>query len=409
MPDPIASIGGDDFLSGVFPDLPQTQKPLFSDSGNVLFTERGVRAMPGQNTLIQPQVASPVRGLIATRISGTETIFFGYIDSLYKWTESGGASSVGSGYSGILNQTSTQLATFWSMTRWGDWILATNGVDAPVIFKSSSFATLTTSSTFSTAEIFLTWRDYVLAFNTDNVDTEIRWCHSGDPEDWAVAANKTAGALNARDSDSEIKAAIVNGGNIFFTTGNQLHVVEFLNAPFYFGTRKLLDGIGSLGKHAICSAKGLLYGFSHRGIWRSDGASYEYIDTPAVRRYIFEDINSNQLSKAHCWHDLQDSSVTFYFPAESSSEPDKGLAFNYRDQNWAKITYGRSVAEDSGVFSVALLGSITGAILQQDIEGVPGAGVSIQSHPITEGTVTLELPFGGGAFGDGAFGGSTTL
>src|SRR5690606_36395185 len=115
----------------------------------VQFTLTGVKKMPGWTTEYTRSSGESnstfPRGMGALIQGGTEELHFGNDTKIFYWDGSTMTTDA---------LTFTGNKHLWSFAAWGNWMLATNGKDAPVIYKGSSYATLGGSPP-STAEIFL--------------------------------------------------------------------------------------------------------------------------------------------------------------------------------------------------------------------------------------------------------------
>lgn len=398
MAEELGKILGEILQSGLFPDLPGKVAPVFVDGKNVLFSDGSVQPIPGQYVLTAGSNGTPIRGLLSTRSGSTPVLYFGDDSKLYRYTISGGTAEVGSGYNSAGNA--------WSLGRWGTWVLATNNVDTPQIYKGSSFGALGgISGNFTRARFFLIYRNYALAFNTDQNDSAIFWCHADDPELWTAATNNSARSLNIRDTTSGITSGLVFDQQIFYWTRRSMSVMNFLGSPLYFSSALVSTEVGSFGPQATTQANNMLWGIGPAGVWVSNGRDYTYIDEGAVHDFIFQNINLAQAHKCVALHDSYTKHVIFWIPGEGESEVSYGVAYNYAQKGWTIRGDARSAAINTGDFDWAILGDTSGNIYAQSLVGAP---VSAQDPNLyVEGASTFSVPlFGQSGFGQGGFGGS---
>lgn len=400
MTEKIGELTGDQMLSGVYPDLPHRQPPIFKNAKNVLFSDKSVQPIPGQYILTAGHEGLPIRGLLSIREANIPILFYGDDSKLYRYTITGGTTEVGTGYSNNGNA--------WSLQRWGTWVLATNNVDAPQIFKGSSFAALTgISPTFATARIFLAYKNYLLAFNTDVNDSRVAWCTADDPENWVAALNNTSRLLDIRDTTSGFTAAVIANERIFNFTLKSMHVMGFIGPPSFFSHNKVTDDIGAFGPAAVTEVAGNLFGIGPNGVWKSDGSGYTYVDEGAVHDRIFNDINLDYAHKCVAWHDVFTKQVVFWIPGAGQTENSYGMAFNYKEGNWAPRGDGRSAALESGDFEWGILGDTSGNIYAQSLIDSPVSAQDPDLHVTGQGY--FQLGFGNSGFGNGGFGGTLEL
>jgi len=390
----LASIRGSDLTqNGLAPSRHPLDVQIWRDGRNVLFRELGPQKQLGRTNLVALGGAGVVRGMGALQdSSGTQRLFLGDEDTLYMWDTST-LTAIKTGLSGATNETSTAPATAWSIERFGDWAVATNGVDAPQIWKTGSSSSNLSGLTFTRAQIFLKRAQFILAFNTNNGALpgaiSFEWCDEDDPEDWTPTAVNAAGNLTIRDMDGEIKAAVNFGPNIAVAGKDSLYLVPFVGSPVYFAYNPALTGIGAVGKMAMVQAGQLLFGMSRAGIWRSDGVSYDYIDTPDIRADLRAVMDTSQLSKTVAWHDDENDMVMFSIPTTAASgEPGITAGYNYKTGAWTLFDWAVSGAvPQQGVFDQPY------TAISRDVVKL-NSGVDAHTSALTAYVQTAPMDFG---------------
>lgn len=395
--------------SGLFPDLTGVTAPLFVDGRNIHFRGGAVTPMPGQVPLFTRPQVDKVTGLHSQVMSGTKTVVFGYLDALYKWDNTNGLSAaLGSGYTGILKETGSQKATFWSLEAWGNWVLASNGQDDIQIYKGTSFADLTGTPP-GTAEILVRRSPFMMALNTDTEPSGYQWCDADDVEDWVPGGASAAGAKVIRDMGSPLIAAREFREEIAAFGEDSMHLIYFIRgSSFYFGDRKLLSGIGAVGKNAVVPAGSRIYGWGTRGIWVTDGNSFDYLDTIAIKEFLYSEVDQEQMSQITAYHDQAWKHIVFFFPQKDNEGVNNMfVAFNYLEKNWTIGDFGRTIADRGAVFDQALLGGTQGSIFAQNNEIIVpqnyGQGFISTSASATLGSFSYgRLGYGAGGYGGNA-------
>jgi len=401
----LARISGDILSSGVFQDDDSQAAPLFVDAANVYFSSKKIQPFPGGKAKFLTGIAAPILGIEAARIAGQPTIFYGTASTLYSWDEVTGIQVLVTGYSGLPDATSTTPASLWRIVPWNQWVIATNGKDPPQIWKGGSFAPLAgISSVFSTATEFVKWKQYLIAIGLDTAENDVAWSDTGNPEVWAPTATNDAGSLKVIDTEAELRAARLLNNSVVLYGHNSMHALNFLRSREVFGVQRLLTGIGAFSKFAVTSLRGQHYGFGPRGIWRTDGVSYDYIHTPAVRQTLLSSVNEDQASKVLAYHDARAEAIVFFYPSGSSKINNAGYAYNYRDRSWSPIVLDRSTATNNGIFPFPLTGSAAGLIFDQSLFNSV-ATPSVDSSIALPATYSVSVGFGSSGFGAGGFGG----
>ena len=73
-----------------------------------------------------------------------------------------------------------------------------------------------------------------------------------------------------------------------------------------------------------------------------------------VLDYVFDDINRDQMTKAHAVHNSQHGEVWFFYPSADSNENDRYVSLDYKEGHWSTGALDRTAAVDRGVFSTPI-------------------------------------------------------
>ena len=187
------------------------------------------------------------------------------------------------------------------------------------------------------------------------------WCDADDPDTWVTASDNLAGALQLRELKSGIKAAQPLGARIAVYGDDQMFLLSYLGNQLVFGYQPALNGIGAVSKNAVVAVGARNMGLSQQGFFVTDGATFQYIDDPAARRWFQENAAAGQLSKTIAFHDEENNQVRWYFPT-TSVEITEGLAYNYQSGVWAKVTADRTAGQERVVAAHPITGDSSGML-----------------------------------------------
>lgn len=381
--------------SGVWADLKNRAAPFWVSGKNVIFRDAGIMPVSGQTLAFPRQQNVPVRGMIANDNSATYKLFYGTSDSLWGWDGNATVTD--------LSKTGGYTAPDdWVFANFGAWTLATDGDEKVQIRKTGDFADLG-GVTFDWAKLIEVRTPYVVVINTNLGPNSASWCKRDDVETWLAAADNDAGELTARDMDSAFRASAMLRGEICTLTDSRLMFLTYVGGTNIFGWQPTSVACGALSKNAIVNVPPHLYGVGPRGFWRTDGSSFEYIDSKAVRKKFKDELRWEKRSRVVAWHNVAERSVFWFYCGPHADENDRGLIFSYETGVWSELTFGRSAAENSEVFETGITGSADGGVFLQDQDGAP---ISSGFGKVKIGEqLTLDSGFGALGFGRGAFGG----
>jgi hypothetical protein len=377
-------------ILGVYPSLHDSIiKNAFKDGRNVVFRDQGASRMEGWRRAITGTSGTTfeIRGMGDLRRDHTvpaRVLFYGSIATgearLFTWspTDTNGTTA-STGVTLIVDyphQTSNTLAPSFSFaqTTDGRMIMAMEGL-APRIWSNvtggNHFPFLEKSDQFNGAAIVMPKGPFILALNTVGGTvpdasragkTTVHWSSRDAPEIWRPRANNSAGNLRIAELDSQIIAAAPIGDRIAIYSKDTMALLSFLGAPYYFGSQPALDSIGAISKHCVVAVGRFNFGISKKGIWRTDGVEFQWIDTPAVREFFFSQINRDQDSKTVGFHNQKIQQVIWYFPTGNSATNDLGLGYDYVRNAWTVYGFGRSFAIPERVFNRPIVATSTGQI-----------------------------------------------
>lgn len=410
---------------GLSPSLPFDKIPLWADGSNVVFQQGGVRPFASQVQLAAKLSTARPLGAMEMSLSGTRALFWGTAKKLYRFLDGTGSAvdvtrtsggdydtdATSPAWTAAPDSTINQEATLWSFAQWGDAsCFATNGGSRIQVYDAPSgkFRDIASAAAApDRAEILFRWRQFLLAFNTSNGSHVVDWADADNPEGtgaWTPSTTNTAGELEIFDLNSPIVAVVELGDAIGIYGTDQLKALVAVDPPFYFAQQHLLTGIGAVGKHSVVNVGRLHYGISHRGIFRTDGTQIQWIDTPQISDYIFLNVNMRQLSKALAWHSPSEQVVRFFWPEAGENNNTRGVEFNYGNDSWTILGYGRAAATPGSVFFFPIALTNEGDVLQEQVDD---QAPTVGSSPMVLGAAaTLTVGYDQGGYDQGGYDGT---
>ena len=399
----LAEVGTNGELgTGLVPDESPDQGKVWENGVNLLFRDRGVESTPGFSKIFTEINNNPIRGMLQQRRTNlTQQLHWGDTGSIYTW-DTVDASETGTGYSGNVDATATSPATVWSFAGWGNFTLATNGVDTPQIDENdgNGFKDWVQSDSsalpFSTAELLAKTHNHVLAINLDTGFNVVQWCDQGDVKNWTIADDTTAGSLVIREATGPIKAAKQFSDSIALYTDEQMILVNFTGQPFYFGYQVALNGLGAVSKQAVVQSGRTHYGLGRQGLWRTDGTQFQYIDRGFVAKYLQENVNWDQASKVSAGVDEENNRIIWCYPkVGGSGENDECVVFNTKNQTFSFLDFQIGSMVERDIFDWPIFGNTNGEVFSLNVtDDKDGSAFtkSVLSKPISLGT-TSEIKY----------------
>lgn len=298
-------LGPQEIQSGIY-KVAKAAVPLWADAENVIFRDLGVRKTRG--ALALPQLLeSNARSLAQAYARGEQRIYAGTDRSLEMFKQISGIWQKSKLYNW---PTAGQYA---DIETWGTWLIATNGVDPVVVWKDGTVVPLA-GVPFTKVKVLKRKTPFLLAFNTNNIgDTGVEWSSDSDPETWTPSTSNKAGNYNIRDLESEILAVVDLGDNLAIYSRSSMSIGRFLGGNDVWGFSRGPSGVGAVSRRSVVTVDPFNYGLTRQGIFKTDGISFQYVDDPAMTRWIKDTADWNKASLFWGFHDTDLLCATWYF------------------------------------------------------------------------------------------------
>ena len=225
---------------------------------------------------------------------------------------------------------------------------------------------------------------HILAINYDKTNSEhpydVSWCDTDNPDTWVAAANNAAGSLTLREASSPLKAIVPLGENKAIYTEDQMFILQYTGAPYYFGySTAFASGAGAVSAKAVVAVDSMNYGLSRRGLFVTDGNSVSAIgDVEGINKYIRDNIAESEYPQVVAYHNKLNSEVIWSLPI-ADTKPNTQITYNYSNKTFSIETIGASSAQISGVFDHDITADPTGNVSFED-----GANSSHSTFGITK-------------------------
>ena len=245
----------------------------------------------------------------------------------------------------------------WSLSNFGDVLVATIANGKTFTWNSDITARLTTrasttTSGFSTTNNPTATRVTLISPTTRHLihlgtettigtsstqdDMFIRFSEDENINSYTPQATNTAGTQRIQDG-TKIMGALVAKENILIWTDNALYTMKFVGAPFTFGFEQVGTNCGLIGKNAAIEIDGVAYWMGNNGFFSFDGT----VNTLpcSVEDYIYDDIDTTKGQQVCAGINNLFTEVTWWYPTSGSDFNNRYVVYNY-GQNNARLPMG---------------------------------------------------------------------
>jgi hypothetical protein len=319
-----------------FPDLPALANPGALEALNVIPDAASYRPLPAfaeQGNAM----AGRVQGAIYARgVAGTIAQFAGDGMKLYKWDSSGVnwldvSRAVGGPYV-------TPVDGGWSMTQFGDLVIAVNGTDAPQKFtigSSTNFGALGGSP--PVGRLIATVRDFTVMGRIAATVNRVQWSGINNAETWASSQVTQADFQDLPD-----------GGYVMGLVGGEYGVVfqersikrmTYVGVPLIFQFDEIARGIGTPAEGSVARYEDMAFFLSDEGFYMLAGAQQlRGIGHNKVDRYFWNDVNQSYLYRVSSAVDPVNKLYVVTYPGSGSADgtPNRLLIYNWQADRWSR-------------------------------------------------------------------------
>ena len=190
----------------------------------------------------------------------------------------------------------------------------------------------------------------------------IAWSDQENPQVWYPQVTNTAGNFRLAYG-SRIITVEKTRQEILIWTDSALYSMQYLGPPYVYGFNPISVDTTIVSQNAATTAAGVTY-------WMGDDKFYAYsgrVDTLpcALRQYVFDDINNDQLELVTCGTNEKYNEVWWFYPSTDSVFNDKYVIYNYLEKLWYYGTMERSAWLDSHIIGDPL-GAVNNLTVQHE-------------------------------------------
>lgn len=193
---------------------------------------------------------------------------------------------------------------------------------------------------------------FIIVFGTNDYGSStldpmlIRWSGQNDPYNWTPDPTNQAG-FTRLSHGSQIITTVQTRQEIVVFTDSSIYSLQYLGPPYVWAPQLLGDNISIASQNAAIIASGIIYWMGVDKFYAYDGRVQTL--NCDLRRYVFQDLNQNQISQVMCGTNEGFNEVWWFYPSGNSTEIDRYVVYNYLEKVWYYGTMSRTAWLDSGL------------------------------------------------------------
>ena len=160
----------------------------------------------------------------------------------------------------------------------------------------------------------------------------VRWSDQSNPFDWTPTTKNTSGGQVLRVG-SKIVGGVSTKDEVIIFTDSAVYSMRYLGQEPWFGFTLITQGVEIVSSLAAVNASNAVFFMGNDGFYTYSGTVSPLASS--VSKYVFDDINSNQIDKVFASVNSGFSEVMWFYPSSGSFEPDRYVLFNYEENVWS--------------------------------------------------------------------------
>ena len=330
------------------PDQPEYNNPGANTANNVYFAASSYKRFPSLVNYSTNNIAKDSRGAGSFRDNSNTVFNFVATNSDIHQLASGTFTSRKSGLTGG----NTDYFTF---TQFGNYIIASNGVDAPQYYlmgTSTNFANLSTIATSGTVPVFKcsgVIRDFLVTGNHVGASNRIQWSGINDITTWA-AGTKQSDLQDLPGSGGQI-THITSGEISYIFRQNQIVRMDYVGGATVFRLSVISPNRGAVLGRTVCQDNRRVFFYADDGFYELNGDQVVSIGAEKVNRFFDLDLNKAYTDRICAAVDPFNQLAMWLYPSASNTSNTTGICDKVIIYNYATQKCSTADASASTIFS----------------------------------------------------------
>ena len=260
-----------------------------------------------------------------------------------------------------------QEATTWALDTWGEYLLACSSKDGKIYewqLDTAVLPTALTNAPVSNVSMLVTEERFVFALGAGGNPRKVQWCDKEANTVWTPAATNEAGDMELQTT-GQIMCGVRVKGRTLILTDNDAHTATYISPPFVYSFERVGTACGVASRKALVAVDDGAFWMGKKGFYTYDGSSAKQLPCEALD-YVFDDINTSQISKVYAVHNSQHGEIWWFYPSADNLENNRYVALDYKEGHWSVGVLERTAGVDQGVFDRPIWADDDGNLYNQE-------------------------------------------
>ena len=298
-----------------------------------------------------------------------------------------GGSSYGTGAYGVARPSTGvfQEATTWSLDNWGEYLVACSVDDGKLYeWPLTGIATQITNAPINCLGLIVTDERFLFALGAGNNPRKVQWCDRENNTDWTPSATNEAGDIELQTSGEIMRAVRMRGRTLILTT-QDAHIASYSGPPTVYGFERVGTSCGVTSRNAVVAVGEGAFWMGRQNFFMFNGSVVQPLPCE-VSDYVFNDLNESQSSKIFAIHNGQFNEIWWFYTSSGSTENDKYVMYDYKQNIWTVGDLSRTAGFDAGVLTTPIWLDADGNVYNHEQgHDMNGNVAFVESGPINIG------------------------
>jgi hypothetical protein len=343
------------------PDQPQHMNPGANVATNVYYALNSYKRFPSLVNYSSNNISTDSRGAGSFRDNANNVYNFVANNTDIYQLDGGTFTS----RKGSLTGGNTD---FWTFTQFGNYVIASNGVDKPQYYlmgTSTNFADLDTiASGVPNFRVSGVVRDFLITGNLTTGSNTINWSGINDITEW-TPGTKQSDSQDLPGSGGEI-VHITSGEIGYVFRQNQIIRMDYVGGATVFRLSVISPNRGAVYGRTVCQDNRRVFFYADDGFFEINGDQVISIGAEKVNRFFDANLNKAYTDRIVAAVDPFNQLALWLYPSVNNTSNTTGicdriLIYNYATKKWSLANTNASTifSQFVGAYTVELMDIIS--------------------------------------------------
>ena len=257
---------------------------------------------------------------------------------------------------------------FWTFTQFGEYVIASNGVDQPQYFlmgTSTNFANLSAIATGNPVfRVSGVVRDFLVIGNIVNATNRIQWSGINDITEWTSGTSQSD-SQDLPGSGGQV-VAITSGEVGYVFRQNQIIRMDYVGGNTVFRLSVISPNRGAMYGRTVCQDNRQIFFYADDGFYQINGDQVLPIGVEKVNRFFDTDLNKAFSDRICAAVDPFNQLAMWLYPSvnnitNTTGICDRMIIYNYATKKWSlgKVDASTIFSQFVGAYTVELMDIIS--------------------------------------------------